>query len=105
MEKHRDELEAHARALMKFLPMKKQEKILIMSCYKSEAVYLASDDNDLVYRTIRSQIKYWKRMIPCITMEATTYRTQKFKEELMMKAWHPDRVAKWVEADRWDLLD
>jgi hypothetical protein len=32
-------------------------------------------------------------------------KCEPFKEELMKVAWSPERVAKWIELERWDLVD
>ncbi len=32
-------------------------------------------------------------------------RCRTVKEELMMEMWKPERVEKWIEAGRWDLLE
>jgi hypothetical protein len=101
------ELKAEAAGIARFLPMKDWERILNKSKYKHEGAYLYDDDSDEEDNEMQlvEQIKYWRNIIPNMRRTAAIYRTKKFKEELMMKAWHPDRVARWVDADRWDMLD
>jgi len=33
-----------------------------------------------------------------VMMRRSWERTSQFKEELVMRAWHPDRVQKWLDA-------
>jgi hypothetical protein len=48
--------------------------------------------------------RYWKSRFKRQAMRKKR-QVAIFKEELMMKAWATERVAKWIELDRWDLLE
>ena len=50
-------------------------------------------------------VEEWVREIPRTVRTATVAQTRAIKEELMAAAWAPARVAKWVEAGSWDVLD
>ena len=42
--------------------------------------------------------QYHKRVLEYVERKSTLNRTALIKEELIEKAWHPDRVIKWIEA-------
>jgi hypothetical protein len=78
--------------------------------YEASKLYtLEQDDSDGSWRVINYEIDYdyqkeswydfleWMSRYPR-SFERTYHRTQTLKEELMMKAWHPDRVCRWLEA-------
>lgn len=50
-------------------------------------------------------IEEWVREIPQAVRSAAVAQTRIIKEDLMAAAWAPTRVAKWVEAGSWDVLD
>lgn len=62
-----------------------------------------SDINDIMW--FKPIVEEWVREIPVKERQATITQTQAIKEDLMAAAWAPARVAKWVEAGSWDVLD
>ena len=50
-------------------------------------------------------ISDWLFRVPCLSRYMATNKTRQIKEELMAAAWHPRRVAAWLEGGGWDLVD
>ena len=50
-------------------------------------------------------VEEWVREIPVKERQTAITQTRAIKEDLMAAAWAPARVAKWVEAGSWDVLD
>ena len=46
---------------------------------------------------IETPQEYWERLQGFYSKQRTIIRTHTYKEELMMKTWHPRRVTKWIE--------
>jgi hypothetical protein len=62
-----------------------------------------SNINDIMW--FKPIIQEWIGNIAHTTKERATTQTRALKEDLMAAAWAPARVAAWVNAGRYDMLD
>jgi hypothetical protein len=53
----------------------------------------------------KGAVNEWLAFLSAYEMAAANTATKRFKEELMAAAWHPSRVAKWLEAGGFEALD
>jgi hypothetical protein len=55
---------------------------------------------------LKEAVQAWYKQVQTLkAMSVAKERMAAIKEDLMAAAWHPDRVAKLVEAGAWDALD
>lgn len=62
-----------------------------------------SNINDIIW--FKPIIQEWISDIQHLTKERAQTQTRTIKEDLMAAAWAPARVAAWVNAGRYDMLD
>lgn len=66
------------------------------SIHKGVFIPHVGGESNKLRDTLSSIFEAWMRN--SIHMILSQKRTKKIKEELIAKAWHPERVAKWLEA-------
>jgi len=61
---------------------------------------LSADNNSFPNRDFKTESvkEYHEKICDFLTKKRILERVSLVKEELIEKAWHPDRVCKWIEA-------